>query len=414
MHILIVNRMTGTLLGGGETFDLAIARNLVKTGHNVTVVTAKPLFSRPLVSYSDLEIVYLSTPNLRPLEARVRQVSQTSGAICRYVDMFIFERIVLSWLLHNRNYSQYDLVQCCGMFWLPRWVITRFNIPVVSWLPGPPSKLTQRLIRALVSYPHFGLFTHGDTVMFLEDELGFARGVEFEVIEPGVDLATAEACDAQRNIIRDKLNISDDTVVGVTVARLIPIKNIAFLIEGLKRAVHELGAPIVWLMVGEGPERPSLERLAKAKGLEGCVRWLGQLQQSEVHRILAAADIFALTSAYENFSIATLEAMAHGLPIVATDVGYLKTIVLESGGGILVSPGDVEGLAQAIARLATDSDFRRRLGNNGRAYVQCFDWSNTTTKLLKLYEQVMAGRPVRCSRLSGDSRTPPLRSQRGD
>jgi glycosyltransferase involved in cell wall biosynthesis len=81
--------------------------------------------------------------------------------------------------------------------------------------------------------------------------------------------------------------------------------------------------------------------------------------------------------------------MAHRLPIVATDVGYLKTIVRESGGGILVSPGNVEDLAQAIARLVNDPDYRRQLGENGRFYAQRFAWPNIIAKLLQFYERVI-------------------------
>ncbi len=413
MRVLIANRMLGTLLGGGETFDLNVARNLMKLGHDVTVVSAKPFFAPPKLSYPDLKIVYLPSPNLRFLEEKARRVSQTLGAFWRYVDRYAFERAVLSWLSLGGNYRLFGIVQCCSMFWLPKWVITHLNIPVVGWLPGPPSRFQLRLIRDLVSHPHFGLFTHGDSVRVLEDQLGLVRGAEFEVIEPGIDLAAVELYESQREKFRKNLNLSDKTIVGATVARLISTKNHPILIEGLQRVIRNLNVPLVWLMVGDGPERPFLERMTKAKGLKGYVRWLGQLEQSEVLRILAAADIFALTSTYESFSIATLEAMAYGLPIIATDVGYLKTIVRESGGGILVSPGDVDGLAQAIARLASDSDYRRQLGENGRAYVQRFNWPNIIAKLLRLYEQVIAGRPGLDSRLSGGSKTLPPRSQRG-
>lgn len=395
MRVLIVNRMLGTLLGGGETFDLNVARNLIKMGHEVTIITGKPFFSQARLSHGDLKIVYLSTPNLRFLEQKGRHISQKFGAILRHIDTYSFEWAVLRWIAKNQQ--AYDIVQCCGMFWLPRQILTRFSTPVVSWLPGPPSKLTLRLIRALVSHPHFGLFARGDTVTILEGQLGFVRGVEFEVIEPGIDLLTVDTYDFQRDTIRKSLNISTETVVGITVARLISTKNIPFLIEGLERAVHNMKVPITWLMVGEGPERPFLEKLTKAKGLHGYIRWLGQVEHSEVHRLLAAADIFALTSAYESFSMATLEAMAHRLPVVATDVGYLKPLVRESGGGILISQGDVEGLAQAIVRLSNDADYRRQLGENGRAYVQRFDWPKIIGKLLRLHERVIAGRSGRDS-----------------
>lgn len=393
MRILIVNRMIGTLLGGGETFDLGVARNLAKIGHEVVVVTAKPLFSRSRLSYPDLNVIYLPTIDLRPLEAKSRRFSQILGTVFRYADNYIFERIVFSWISRHSNYSKYDIVQCCSMTWLPKWIATHLKIPVVTWLPGPPSRLEQRLLRTIVSCPHVGLFCHGDPVKILENQLGFVRGVDFEIIEPGIDFELVKEYTRQRNNIRAELGLSSDTVVGVTVARLIPVKNHHFLIEGIEQAVYELEAPIVWFFVGDGPERPFLERVTKAKNLQDRVRWLGQMPQNEVHRILAASDIFALTSVYENFSIATLEAMAYGLPIVATEVGYLREIVKESGGGILIRVGDIKGLAKAIAGLASDTNYRRQLGENGRAYARHFAWPNIIAKLLQFYEQVMSGDP---------------------
>ena len=392
MRILIVNRMLGTLLGGGETFDLNVARRLVKLGYNVTIITAKPLFSNIYLSYPNLRIIYLSTLDLHYLEAKIRHYNQKLGAIFRYIDNYIFQQRVFSWLLHTKAYQQYDIIQCCGMFWLPKWVIARFNIPVVLGSHGPPSRLMQVFIRDLISHPHFGLFCLGDSVKVLESQVGLVQGIDFEVIEPGVDLAIAESYNFLRDTIRSDLSIPNGTVVGITVARLILVKNIPFLIEGIEQAVHAVKIPFVWFMVGEGPERFSLERLAEKKGLHGCIRWLGQMKPDDVHKFLAAADIFALTSSYESFSIATLEAMAHRLPIVGTNVGYLKTLIQESKGGILVELGDVEGLSRAIVRLASDSNYRRRLGENGWIYVQRFDWPNIIMKLLNFYEQVITGR----------------------
>jgi glycosyltransferase involved in cell wall biosynthesis len=392
MRVLIVNRMIGTLLGGGETFDLGVARNLTKIGHNVTIVTARPLFSGPKLSYSDLNIVYLPTIDLHFLEARSRRNSQKLGAVWRYLDRYIFERSVFSWL--SRRSSYYDIIQCCSMIWLPRWIATYLKVPVIIWLPGPPSRLMQRILPILISYQYVGLFCHGDPVKILENQLGFVQGADFEVIEPGIDFELVQAYASQRGKIRVELGVPPETVVGVTVARLVPIKNIPFLIRGLEIVVHELGMPVVWFFIGDGPERSFLEHLILVRKLQDHIRWLGQMPQSEVHRILSGADIFALTSSYENFSIATLEAMAHRLPIVATDVGYLKTIVRESGGGILVSPGNVEDLAQAIARLVNDPDYRRQLGENGRFYAQQFAWPNIIAKLLQFYERVRTGRPL--------------------
>lgn len=388
MKILIINKMLGTILGGGETFDLTIARMLTRLDNEVTVVTGRPFFSPPLF-YPDLKVIYLRAPILRSFEEKARYLNNTLGTVCRYLDNLIFEHFVFSWLLRNQKYYQFQIVQCCSMFWLPKWLIQTLGIPVVSWLPGPPSRLVQKQLRSLVRYPHFGLFTHGDPVRILENQLGFVRGMDFEIIEPGVDIATAKAYDSKRNSIRNNLLVPPELVVGVTIARLIAVKNIPFLLRGIQIATQNPKIHLIWYVVGNGPEHLSLKKLAIKMGLQRCVHWLGQLPQSGVHEILKAADVFALTSSYESFSIATLEAMAHGLPVVATDVGFLSTIVKESHGGILVKLGDDEGLAQAIIKLATDGEYRQQLGANGRSWVEQFDWSNTIKKLLEFYKRVL-------------------------
>lgn len=392
MRILIANRMLGTLLGGGESFDLSVARNLAILGHDVTIITAKPLFSRQSLFYSNMNIVYLPCPNLHSLENKVRHVMQRLGAICRYANKYMFERAVFSWLLENNHNMKFDIIQCCSMLWLPKQILKHFNSPVISWLPGPPSRLEMRLIRSVVSTKNIRLFCHGDSVRVLEDKMGISRGVDFDVIEPGVDLKMVEAFACERESIRKELGLSSESIVGVTVARLVSIKNHAFLIEGLKRAVHEHGKSIVWLMVGEGPERCYLERLTLSKKLKDNIRWLGQMKQSEVHRILAASDVFALTSTYESFSIATIEAMAYQLPIIATNVGFLKNLITDSGGGILIRPGDVDGLTKAILSLSFNLEYRHQLGKKGRMYVERFDWSLIIKKLLRIYEQMLNNR----------------------
>lgn len=182
MRVLIVNRTLGTFLGGGETFDINVARNLIKMGHEVTIITGKPLLSQPKFSHGDVNIGYLSTPNLRFLEQSVRHISQKFGAILRHIDTYSFERTGLQWVAKNQQ--AYDIVQ---------------------------------------------------------------------------------------------------------------------------------------------------------------------------------------------------------------------PLVRESGGGILLSPGDVEGLAQVIVRLSNDADYRRQLGENGRAYVRRFDWPKIIGKLLRLYKRVIARRSGRDS-----------------
>jgi len=386
MRILIVNRAMGTLFGGGESFDLNAARYLTKRGHRVTVITAKPLLRRPL-EYPDVNVVYMSSPNLRRYAYLSEHINKKLSAVIYHLDNWLFERQVFKWLSTREQYKRFDVIQCCSLFRLPRWVLSRWQLPVVSWLPGPPSGLTRKTIMKLISHPNFGLFAHGAPVEALK-RMGLEPGKDFFVVEPGIELAVVDSAKANREELKRSLKIADDVLIGITVARLVPVKNIGFLIRGLVLALNK-GVNCHWLIIGDGPEKEKLKQLAQKLGVSSNIHFLGYRPNAEVHQLLAASNVYALTSTYESFSISTLEAMAHKLPVIATEVGYLQVMVKDSGAGILVPSNDENALANALVELASKDELRQELGDKGRKYAEKFDWSIIVKKLKKVYEYVI-------------------------
>ena len=260
-------------------------------------------------------------------------------------------------------------------------------MPVVSWLPGPPSGLTRKTIMKLISHPNFGLFAHGAPVEALK-RMGLEPGKDFFVVEPGIELAVVDSAKANREELKRSLKIADDVLIGITVARLVPVKNIGFLIRGLVLALNK-GVNCHWLIIGDGPEKEKLKQLAQKLGVSSNIHFLGYRPNAEVHQLLAASNVYALTSTYESFSISTLEAMAHKLPVIATEVGYLQVMVKDSGAGILVPSNDENALANALVELASKDELRQELGDKGRKYAEKFDWSIIVKKLKKVYEYVI-------------------------
>jgi glycosyltransferase involved in cell wall biosynthesis len=142
-------------------------------------------------------------------------------------------------------------------------------------------------------------------------------------------------------------------------------------------------------VVGEGPDRPELEREIARLGV--ALELVGE--RDDVPALLAASDVFVLSSKSEGMPIAILEAMAAGLPIVATRVGGVPELVVEGGTGLLVPPGDVEALAAGLRQLLGDSDLRRRLGAAGRTRAeQCFDLPRFHAAHFELYRVELASR----------------------
>ena len=114
-------------------------------------------------------------------------------------------------------------------------------------------------------------------------------------------------------------------------------------------------------LVGDGPERDSLERLAAELEIDGRVRFLGARPREETVRLLAGAYAALLPSAWENLPHAAVEALAVGTPVLATAVGGVPEVVHDGENGLLVRSGDVEGLAASIRKLLDDRELRDRL-----------------------------------------------------
>jgi glycosyltransferase involved in cell wall biosynthesis len=172
---------------------------------------------------------------------------------------------------------------------------------------------------------------------------------------------------------------------GVTilcVARQYPRKHVADLLRALpevRRVVPHARAVIV----GDGPEHPRLRAMAGELGLGHMVQFLGAVPDDEhVARLYSTADVFCLPSVQEGFGIVFLEAMASGLPIVATNTAAIPEVVPHGQAGVLVPPGDPAGLAQALIEMLRNPEQRAAYGAFGREYVQQFDWDQVARRFL--------------------------------
>lgn len=187
------------------------------------------------------------------------------------------------------------------------------------------------------------------------------------VIRNGVDPARS-ASTLLPDEARERLGLAPGVPVVVQVAALRPDKAHEVMLEAFATVRRQLPDAVL-LIAGDGPRRGELTALAERLGLgEGC-RFLGV--RRDIGDVLAAADVFALSSAplQETLSVAAIEALFAGLPVVSTAVGSMDEIVLEGQTGFLVPPGRPERLAERLLGLLTDSEARARLGAKGRQVV---------------------------------------------
>jgi len=183
------------------------------------------------------------------------------------------------------------------------------------------------------------------------------------LIRNGIDLSRF-AAPAPRAAVRAAIGTAPDTLVFVCVANLIAYKGHADLLAALA-AARGLPAWELWCAGRDDGIGPALQAQAEAAGIAGRVRWLGP--RGDVPDILAAADIGVLASHEEGFPNAVIEAMAAGLPVVATRTGGIPDAVDDGTTGLLVAPHDPVSLLSALAAVGADLVLRGAMGAAGRA-----------------------------------------------
>ena len=201
----------------------------------------------------------------------------------------------------------------------------------------------------------------------VRDELvafGIAPATKFRVIRLGIELDERLSPDgAARAETRRVMGVADERFVVGWIGRMTAVKRTDVVLECFRRLRDE-GVDAVLCMVGDGPDRHSVENLAGGLGIMRDSLFPGY--QEDVGPFFAAFDVFVLPSGNEGTPVTAIEALASGCPVVATRVGGVPDVVTDGEDGFLVDPGDVEGLAASLARLANDPALRARMGGAGR------------------------------------------------
>jgi len=191
-----------------------------------------------------------------------------------------------------------------------------------------------------------------------------------------------------RTPLRKEFGIEDDRCVFGIVAGHRKVKAVETAFAAFRLVRDEIPNAL-FLQVGDGPERGYLESEVRRLDLEGSVRFLGV--RPDVERILPVFDVFVLSSKTESFSNAILEAMAAGLPVVATRVGGNPECVEDGVTGVLVPPDNPGKMAEAMLRLARDPGMRSLMGSLGRKRIlEVFSYEKSRDELRRIYDDLLS------------------------
>ncbi len=358
MKIALYNLTTTTRWGGVETFVWEMAEQMARRGHRVVIFGGRggggerrriPGVRVRLFPYIDRDL-------WRTLPLLSRQFWLTK----------LLERLsMLPFALPALLRGRFDIVHIQKPFDLPAGALAKlggakllFGCHGKDFWPG--DKLFVRFVDGAVAAGRFNA-----------EQVRARYGIAPVVIYNGVDveLFTPTPGDDAAVLGRYGLNPSSQSAPTLLYAgRLVRWKGVEYLLEALPQLVP--ADTVLWI-AGEGDYRQTLESLARKFGVEDRVRFLGKVEHNDLAALYRNCALLAATSfVNETFGMALCEAMACGAPVVASDFGGFREVVIPGENGLLAHPQDPPDLAAKINRLLADPALRKRMGEVGRRRVQ--------------------------------------------
>ena len=378
MRLLTINYEFPPLGGGGGRANAQIAREMAALGHEVVVITSS-FRGLPRKEKKDGYLI-LRIPTLR------RYLEK-----CRIFEMVVF-------MLTSIFYS----VKWVGK-WRPDMTIAFFT------LPSAPAAL---VLKKLFKIPYIVSLRGGDVPGFMKEQLRIYHAISLRLIR--YIWKEASAVVANSFGLKD-LALKSSRKVGITVipngvdapvfrepretaengrpfriltvGRLSPQKRVDVLLSAFAQ-LKNLSRPVQLWIVGDGPLRQVLEGEARSLGVASQVSFFGWQDQETLIKFYSSSDLFVLSSDYEGMPNVILEAMAAGLPVVATKVAGAEEVVVPGENGMLVSPGDPARLALAIASLISDEATLGKMRDASLRLVSQYNWQEIAVRYLKLCQHI--------------------------
>jgi glycosyltransferase involved in cell wall biosynthesis len=373
LHVLF---FTSTLGGGGaEKHLLRLANHLDRDKFRVSLALARPSGEFEPAIAGDVQKHYLGSSSKGSSTLRMlRSILPLRRVIERERPDVVFSVIDLANIAN---------VLATRKITLPPKIVLGIQTPPSiaygdSW--HPVSRLILRLIPRL--------YQRADRIVALSkgvaaDLIAISSGLRSRVTviyNAGVEADLLEKA-------REKLSADElpKTRLVVSCGRLKELKGFAYLIDAVAEIRKTVPASL-WI-IGEGDERAALEERIRRQNLQHCVRLLGF--QDNPFKYMAAADVFVLSSLFEGFGNVIVEAMACGVPVVATDCPYGPGEIISDGkNGSLVKPADASALAAAILRVLNDQSLSKRLSVTGRERANDFHAHTIAAEYGELFLEV--------------------------
>jgi glycosyltransferase involved in cell wall biosynthesis len=385
LRILTLNYEYPPLGGGGGYICKNVMDELAEQGHEITVVTSLyDKFPREEIN-GNLKLFRV------PVLLRTKQDVGSLPSLLSYVPSCVHKAESLM------RKVRFDIINT--HFAVPTgpagyYLSRKFGLPNVLTIYGgdiydPTKKLSPHKI-PLLKYTVRKMLDAADHIISdSKDIMNHAKKIsrnnkQISVIPPGVRPYRG----IQKS--RKELGLPDDKIILVTLGRLVVRKNNTELIHIFGSISSMFNCHLV--IMGDGPERTTLEKSIKQHGLENKVTLAGRVGE-EKFQIMSAADIYVSTAVHEGFGLVFLEAMESGLPVVSYDNGGQVDFLIDGTTGFLIRLGDSEKFADRLKQLMHSAEMRSEMRRHNREYIKGFYTDRCAEKYMQIFNRYCNRRP---------------------
>lgn len=364
-------------VGGIAAHVYELARALRALGHDVTIVTFRDsLFAPGKEMIDGLPIVKIYLPR---------------NTVLLYPAFALFEYFSVRRLIKTKKI---DLLHSHYVF--PDGFVSRLQPGVPGIATEHTSGFLDRLDRGRMLGLYRWVYVRMDHIITPSDELAEAvgslgiPGEKITFVSNGVDTEKFSPNVPPKDL-RRQYALAPETRVVLCPRRLEPKNGVKYLVEAVPAVLLECPETRFFIVGGSYPDQLALlQEKARELGVQDQIIFAGSVPNAEMPSWYTAADVVVLPSLKEATSIAGLEAMACGRPLVGTNVGGIPHLITDGRTGLLVEPRDSDGLANALVRLLTDDTARREMGVAARKKaVDQFSWAQVACTVQNIYEKTL-------------------------
>lgn len=402
MKIVIASAVYYPMINGVAVFSHNLATGLAERGHEVLVICPSQNGKNHTEIIDDVNVHYLRSVQAKIYPDQIHELGGKRRLFYKHgFRVSIFPQREVKKIL-KRFRPDVVHVQVSDPIGLSVvYYARRNNIPVVTTEHNQPEVITEPLkmpalmkkpMNALLSAYFVNRQSKSDFVTMPTKQaisnLILSRGKEFPVpvaaVSNGVDLKNFKPGKPSKALY-SKYGLKEECRTVLNLGRLDPEKNVGAVIEAFLAAEQKM-PNIQLVIVGDGVDRPRLEKIAKKSAN---IHFLGRIMPPDLYEIYKLGDVFATASEIETQGIVLIEAAATGLPLIAVDKGAVSEVCINGENGFLCRPGDVSEISEAMVKILSDDKLRKSFSEKSIKIAKEHDFENTLDKFENIYAKVI-------------------------